>query len=131
MMFFEIDPNSQVPLYLQLTQQIKQAVVNGQAELGQALPSVRSLASDLGVNMHTVNKAYNLLVDEGVLSKNQQGYSIYLNQPQLESPLYQLELKQQLKDLLINSFVHGVKLKEFSQWTQDIAQELKQTPEER
>lgn len=130
-MFFEIDPNSQVPLYLQLTQQIKQAVVNGQAELGQALPSVRSLASDLGVNMHTVNKAYNLLVDEGVLSKNQQGYSIYLNQPQLESPLYQLELKQQLKDLLINSFVHGVKLKEFSQWTQDIAQELKQTPEER
>lgn len=131
MMFFEIDPNSQVPLYLQLTQQIKLAVVNGQAELGHALPSVRRLASDLGVNMHTVNKAYNLLVDEGVLSKNQQGYSIYLNQPQLESPLYQLELKQQLKDLLINSFVHGVKLKEFSQWTQDIAQELKQTPEER
>lgn len=130
-MFFVIDPNSQIPLYLQLTQQIKQAVVNGQAEIGQALPSVRSLASDLGMNMHTVNKAYNMLVDEGVLSKNQQGYSIYLNKIQLESPMYQLELKEQLKNLMIDSFVHGVNLKEFTQWTHVIAQELKETPKER
>lgn len=130
-MFFEIDPNSQVPLYLQLTQQIKQAVVNGQAEIGQALPSVRILASDLGVNMHTVNKAYNMLVEEGVLRKNQQGYSIYLNKIQLESPMYQLELKEQLKNLMINSFIHGVNLKEFTQWTHVIAQELKETPKER
>lgn len=130
-MFFEIDPNSQIPLYMQLTQQIKQAVVNGQAEIGQALPSVRNLASDLAMNMHTVNKAYNLLVDEGVLSKNAQGYSIYLNKMQLESPVYQHELKEQLKYLMIDSFVHGVDLTEFTQWTHTIAQELKQTPKEK
>ena len=130
-MFFEIDPYSQVPLYLQLTQQIKQAVVNGQAEIGQALPSVRILASDLGVNMHTVNKAYNMLVDEGVLRKNQQGYSIYLNKVQLEAPIYQIELKERLRTLMIDGFVHGVTQAEFTQWANDIAQELKQTPKER
>ena len=130
-MFFEIDPNSQVPLYMQLTQQIKQTVVSGQAIIGQTLPSVRSLASDLGVNMHTVNKAYNLLVDEGVLSKNQQGYSIYLNKVQLEAPIYQIELKEQLRTLMIDGVVHGVTPAEFTQWANDIAQELKQTPKER
>lgn len=130
-MFFEIDPNSQIPLYVQLTQQVKQAVINGQAQIGHTLPSVRSLASDLGMNMHTVNKAYNLLVEEGVLSKNQLGYSIYLNKLQLESPIYQVELKEQLKNLMIDSFVHGIDLDEFIQWTNDIAQELKQTPKER
>lgn len=130
-MFFEIDPNSQNPLYLQLTQQIKRAVVNGQAEIGQTLPSVRSLASDLGMNMHTVNKAYNLLVDEGVLSKNQQGYSIYLNKLQLDAPKYQLALKEQLKHLMIDSFIHGVSYEQLLEWTNDISLELKQIPKER
>lgn len=130
-MFFEIDPNSQNPLYLQLTQQIKRAVVNGQAEIGQTLPSVRSLASDLGMNMHTVNKAYNLLVEEGVLSKNQQGYSIYLNKLQLDAPKYQLALKEQLKHLMIDSFIHGVSYEQLLEWTNDISLELKQIPKER
>ena len=52
-------------LYLQIRNQIVAGIATGQLEPGQSLPSVRSLASDLGINLHTVNKAYAVLRDEG------------------------------------------------------------------
>lgn len=56
--------------------QIKMGILKREWSFGDGLPSVRSLASELGINMHTVNKAYNLLADEGVLVKNQKGYFV-------------------------------------------------------
>ena len=70
-MFIEILPNSDTPIYTQLMYQIKKGIVKREWGFGEGLPSVRSLAGDLGINMHTVNKAYNLLVEEGVLEKKQ------------------------------------------------------------
>ncbi|MGN0301707.1 MAG: GntR family transcriptional regulator [Anaerotardibacter sp.] len=64
-MFLSIDKMKSEPLYLQIRNQIVSAIAKGQLEPGDVLPSVRSLASDLGVNLHTVNKAYALLQDEG------------------------------------------------------------------
>lgn len=68
-MFIEILPNSDTPIYTQLMYQIKIGILKREWSFGDGLPSVRSLASELGINMHTVNKAYNLLADEGVLVK--------------------------------------------------------------
>ncbi|WP_373748317.1 GntR family transcriptional regulator [Jeotgalibaca porci] len=56
-MIIEIEPTSETPIYLQLMFQIKRAVVTGELLSGDTLPSVRGLASELGVNMHIVNKA--------------------------------------------------------------------------
>ena len=64
-MLLRIDLTSQEPIYLQIRSQIVHAVATGELQAGDALPSVRSLAGDLGVNMHTVNKAYAVLRDEG------------------------------------------------------------------
>ena len=64
-MLIRIDLSSEEPIYLQIRSQIVQAVASGDLCAGDALPSVRSLAGDLGVNMHTVNKAYAVLRDEG------------------------------------------------------------------
>ena len=60
-MFVRIDQALDVPLY----QQLRNEIVRGIAQEELALPSVRNLASDLGINLHTVNKAYALLRDEG------------------------------------------------------------------
>ena len=57
-MLIEIDFNSPEAIYIQLRNQIRD---------GDSLPSVRSLAKELGVNMHTVNKAYAILREEGYL----------------------------------------------------------------
>ena len=67
-MLLRIDLTSSEPIYLQIRSQIVQAVASGELAAGDALPSVRALASDLGVNMHTVNKAYAVLRDEGYVN---------------------------------------------------------------
>lgn len=64
----EIDQHSDVPIYEQLRRRIIAAIAHGELAPGTRLPSVRSLAVDLGVNLHTVNKAYALLRDDGYIT---------------------------------------------------------------
>ena len=66
-MIIEIDFNSGEAIYKQLRNQIVLGIANNQFCEGQSLPSVRQLADDIGVNMHTVNKAYSILKQEGYL----------------------------------------------------------------
>lgn len=76
-MVIDIDHASAEPLYLQLRAQIIGAIARGELQPGQALPSVRALAADLGINLHTVNKAYAVLRDEGyVLMRGRSGACI-------------------------------------------------------
>lgn len=73
-MLIAVDAAAAEPLYLQIRNQIVAGIATGQLEPGQSLPSVRSLASDLGINLHTVNKAYAVLRDEGyVLMRGRSG----------------------------------------------------------
>lgn len=66
-MIIEIDFNSQEAIYIQLRNQIVVAIAREKLKEGQSLPSVRQMAEILGVNMHTVNKAYAILRQEGYL----------------------------------------------------------------
>ncbi len=66
-MIIEIDYNSEVPIYDQLRKQIVIGIASGQLKKGERLPSVRALGEELGINLHTVRKAYNILKDEGYL----------------------------------------------------------------
>lgn len=64
-MIIEIDFNSDEALYLQLRNQIIMGIATSQFQEGDSLPSVRQLADSIGINMHTVNKAYTVLKQEG------------------------------------------------------------------
>lgn len=66
-MFIEIDFNSDEALYLQLRNQIIIGIATSRYHEGDTLPSVRQLADTIGINMHTVNKAYSVLRQEGFL----------------------------------------------------------------
>ena len=66
-MIIKIDFNSSEAIYMQLKNQIVVAIASHKLKEGQSLPSVRQMAEILGVNMHTVNKAYALLREEGYL----------------------------------------------------------------
>ena len=63
----EIDFNSDEALYMQLRNQIILGVATSRIQEGDMLPSVRQLAEDIGINMHTVNKAYTVLRQEGIV----------------------------------------------------------------
>ena len=66
-MVIEIDFNSDQALYIQLRNQIIMGIATSQIHEGDALPSVRALADSIGINMHTVNKAYTVLKQEGYI----------------------------------------------------------------
>lgn len=64
-MIIEIDFNSDEAIYIQLCNQIILGIATSQFREGEQLPSVRQLAETIGINMHTVNKAYSILQQEG------------------------------------------------------------------
>lgn len=64
-MFIEIDFNSDEAIYMQLRNQIIMGIATSRLRDGDMLPSVRQLADNIGINMHTVNKAYTVLRQEG------------------------------------------------------------------
>ena len=68
MLIIEIDFNSDEAIYIQLCNQIIMGIATDQLKVGETLPSVRQLADTIGINMHTVNKAYSVLKQEGFLT---------------------------------------------------------------
>lgn len=67
-MFIEIDFNSDEAIYIQLCNQIIMGIATDQLKVGDSLPSVRQMADTIGINMHTVNKAYSVLRQDGFLT---------------------------------------------------------------
>lgn len=70
-MIFRLHPNSGVPIYLQIMEQIKHAVENGVLRPGDQLPSMRKLAETMVMNPNTVAKAYRELEHEGLIELRQ------------------------------------------------------------
>jgi GntR family transcriptional regulator len=66
-MYLRIDPGSGVPLGTQILRQLRLAVASGRLTAGERLPSARDCAAEVGVNFHTVRKAYAELEREGLL----------------------------------------------------------------
>ena len=66
-MLIYINENDSRPIYQQLAGQVREQVSKGILKPGDILPSVRELSDSLGVNMHTVRRAYLLLRDQGII----------------------------------------------------------------
>jgi GntR family transcriptional regulator len=66
-MLLTIEPDGPVPIYQQIRDRIVEAIADGDLPKGSGLPATRQLAVDLVINFHTVNKAYDLLRQEGLL----------------------------------------------------------------
>ena len=97
-MLIEVDFNSDEAIYIQLCNQIILGIAMSDIQEGDSLPSVRQLADTVGVNMHTVNKAYHVLKQEGYISLDKRrGAVIAVDVDKLQ----QLEaMKEQLRIVL-------------------------------
>lgn len=97
-MIIEIDFNSDEALYLQLRNQIILGIATSRIHEGDELPSVRQLADDIGINMHTVNKAYAVLKQEGFVKVDRRrGAVISIDADRMETIK---ELRRELEVLL-------------------------------
>ncbi|MCR5205192.1 MAG: GntR family transcriptional regulator [Lachnospiraceae bacterium] len=66
-MIIRIDELSDIPIYLQLRNQIVMGISSGELKAGEKLPTVRDLALEMGINTMTASKAYQLLKTEGYI----------------------------------------------------------------
>ncbi|MCW6168302.1 MAG: GntR family transcriptional regulator [Thermoplasmatales archaeon] len=72
----KIEFDSEMPIYLQIYWQIVKLISKGTLKQGSKLPSSRKLAIDLSVNYHTVNRAYDMLVERDFAHRNERKQTI-------------------------------------------------------
>lgn len=77
MMKIKIDPRSEIPIYLQIVEQVSDQISLGTLNPGDKLPTVRLVAQDLRINFNTVSRAYRILDEAGIIS-TQQGRGTYI-----------------------------------------------------
>lgn len=105
-MLIEIDFNSDEAIYIQLRNQIIMGIATSTIREGDTLPSVRQLADNIGINMHTVNKAYNVLRQEGFLQLDRRkGAVICIDMDKLEALA---DMETQLAILLAKGSCKGI-----------------------
>ncbi len=95
-----LDFRSDEPLYLQIAHQMEQLVGKGELKLGDQLPTVRELATELRINFNTVGRAYHVL-DESRLISTQRGRGTYIWEQPTEEMMKQLKIKS-LEELARN-----------------------------
>lgn len=107
-MLIQIEPQSDIPIYEQVTRQIIEGIAKGDLKAGDALPSVRNLAADLGVNMHTVNKSYHELEAKGILTIRPKSGAIIRAVEERELTPEQLkQIEKNLKPVVAEGMVLG------------------------
>ncbi|MCZ0702957.1 DNA-binding transcriptional regulator YhcF (GntR family) [Natronobacillus azotifigens] len=118
-MFLHIQFDSETPIYQQVKNQIIRGIALGELSLGESLPSVRQLASDIGINLHTVNKVYNQLKLEGwVVIHRKSGVMVNPDLKANKSPDYLAGLDTLLKNITAEAYLNGVSREEFIDFIQ-------------
>ncbi len=124
-MLLSLDLESDMPIYLQLKNKIIEGIAVSDLKAGERLPSVRQLAGDLGINLHTVNKTYNILKQEGyILVHRQKGVMVNpAGAPKATQPYIQ-HLNKELRPMIVEAFCRGIKEDEFHKICSDLYQQL-------
>ncbi|ASK61506.1 GntR family transcriptional regulator [Virgibacillus phasianinus] len=113
-MYINLDLEAEEPIYTQLKNQIIAGIAKQEIVPGEGLPSVRSLAADIGINLHTVNKAYQHLKQEGfILIHRQKGVVVNPDGIPEADEIYIGQLKHLLHPLIAESVCRDVSEKEF------------------
>ncbi len=120
-MIIEIDFNSDEALYLQLRNQIIIGIATSQFREGDSLPSVRQLADTIGINMHTVNKAYTVLKQEGYVKVDRRkGAVIAIDIDRMHT---MEELRRELQVILAKSSCKNISKEEIHRLIDEIYEE--------
>ncbi len=107
-MEIRIDPDSAVPIYLQIVHAIKHQVATGRLKPGEQLLTVRELATNLRINPNTVARAYDSLDGDGVIT-TQQGRGTYVREHPDDAHLTRVR-QEQLKAMMDSAVTKALSL---------------------
>lgn len=117
-MLIEIDFQSGEAIYMQLRNQIVLGIATSLIREGDSLPSVRQLAGEIGINMHTVNKAYALLREEGFITiDRRKGAIIALDVDKLRTVQ---EMRERMQVILAKGVCKNISRQEVHEMVDDI-----------
>lgn len=120
-MLIEIDFNSDEAIYMQVRNQIILGIATAEIREGDPLPSVRQMAQAVGINMHTVNKAYSLLRQEGFIQLDRRkGAVVALDVDKIKAVE---EMKQQLRIVLAQGRCKAISREEVHELVDEIFDE--------
>ncbi len=123
-MLLKIDFESEMPIYEQLRRQIIIGIATGEMSLGEELPSVRQLGGDIGINLHTVNKTYNILKTEGYLIiDRRKGAMIKDSLPEVNDKYIEM-LENELSYLISDSKNRGIEKDDFLKFCSEFYDKL-------
>ncbi|MGF0553523.1 GntR family transcriptional regulator [Clostridioides difficile] len=112
-MVLNLDFNSDKSIYVQIKEEITKAIASGELRINESLPSVRSMAENIGVNLHTVNKSYNELKEEGFLNIDRRKGAIVAQLPMKIDNTTRQKNKLDLELLVAKSYLSGISKEEF------------------
>ena len=112
-MFLEIDFKSELPIYEQIRRGIIIGLSKGQIKPGDKLPSVREMAENIGINLHTVNKAYKLLEADGVLIMDRRFGSLISEEKNSMKDFDTEKINSELEYLLAIAKLKGLSREDF------------------
>jgi DNA-binding transcriptional regulator YhcF (GntR family) len=101
-----VDLTSEVPIYQQLRDRIVEAIAEGVLAAGSSLPATRTLAADFGINFHTVNKAYDLLRQQGLIKLNRKTGAVVT--PTVADPPFHADWTARARTLLAEAVARGL-----------------------
>ncbi|MBR1757946.1 MAG: GntR family transcriptional regulator [Lachnospiraceae bacterium] len=117
-MLLKIDFNSDEAIYMQLRNQIIIGIATSEIQDGESLPSVRDLAETLGINMHTVNKSYSILKQEGYLKVDRRRGAVVSVSP--DKMRATMEMMAEMKVAIAKGICRGVSREEALQMVDEI-----------
>ena len=107
-MFLKLDPGSGVPIYRQIMDGVRYSVAGGTLAAGDRLPSVRELATSLGVNPTTIQKAYGELEHLGVIeTRRGQGTFVVDAPPVVDEGERRRALEREARDWIVRAAEQG------------------------
>lgn len=119
-MFLEIDFASEKPIYEQIRRGIIKSLSQNDLQYGETLPSVRQLASDIGVNLHTVNKAYKMLEEDGIIVMDRRFGSKIVDKTKDISESQKKNIKEELDFIIALAKVKNIQKSDLDRLIGDI-----------
>jgi GntR family transcriptional regulator len=124
-MFIAIDNNDSRPVYLQIAAAIKEQIQQGNLQPGEELPSVRDLARDLDINLHTARHAYQLLREQGVVMLRLGSRARIASLRAIPADRAEIEKKvaPRLRELVTDAFHLGITPQQFRQLVDEVIEQ--------
>ena len=122
-MMLELDFSLDVPIYMQIRNQVVMGIADGRLTAGEKLPTIRALANETGINMMTAGKAYALLKQEGYIQADRRSGAVVC-EGKKGAGLASEALRRNLKLLIAEAALSGLARQDFLELASQLYAEM-------